>query len=142
MNHPILALAIEILAIVGLTTVLGGAETWLRERFDLDCNPLRILPASGRLGPLSWKRLSFGIPRRFRVTRRWDRPGALVNLADGRYGRILAVCTHPDTPGAVAAVQPESNDPDEDGTPLWVAWESLTPVPSGAPAMAQDGGLA
>lgn len=139
MNYLVL-----VLTLVGATTLISKAETWLRDRFDLDCNPLLVFPASGHIGWLgfSWEGLSIGIPRRFRITRRWDRPGALVNMADGRYGRILTVCTHPDTPGAVAAVQPESNDPDEDGTPLWVAWESLTPVPSGALAVAQDGGVA
>lgn len=143
-NNPTLALAIEWLAVVGLAALLGAAGTWLRARFDLDCNPLLVFPASGSIGWLgfSWEGLSFGIPRRFRVTRRWDRPGALVRLPDGSTARLLSVYTDPAAAGAMATVQPESADGDDDGAPAWVPLGSLSPAGTTAPVPVQDGGVA
>lgn len=102
----------ELLAILGAMHILTGIETWLNERIRLDLNPLWHV-----------------IPRRFKVSLRWDRPGAVVDFGSGRQGVILSV-TEADDADQILLVQPCTAELDEnDGDPEWVTVTELSPLP-------------
>lgn len=114
--HGDTGLIVALLAILGAAWMLTGIENWVLERIKIDLNPLWHV-----------------IPRRFKVRRRWDRPGAVVEFGNGRHGFILSVCEADDV-DQVLLIQPCTADLDEDdGDPEWVAcsavdgeWKSLT----------------
>lgn len=110
------AIIVFLLAILGAATILTGIESWVLERIKIDLHPLWHV-----------------IPRRFKVSVRWDRPGQVFEFDEGRQGVILAVHRADDV-DQVLLVQPCTADLDEDeGDPEWVAcssvdgeWKSLT----------------
>jgi hypothetical protein len=128
--------AVVIAACTGIATVLSGIQGWLSARFALDLNPKLI----GRLpfgkGSLGWD-LWIGVPRRFKIHRRWDRPGAAVTLADGRRGAILYVVADEDTGSAMAVVQTHDDD-FQAQQPEWQPLARLRPLAQQAAVPAGD----
>ena len=121
--------ALVVLAVIGATRTLGAVCDWLAGRFHLDLNLRKFRTAGVRAfgkGEATWD-LWIGIPRTFKVHRRWDRPGALVDMGGGRQGYILAVHTDPDTDGAMAVIQPAADD-EYTGEPEWVPLAAVAPA--------------
>jgi hypothetical protein len=105
------AIIVVLLAILGAMHILDGLGNWVLERISIDLHPLWHV-----------------IPRRFKVSVRWDRPHAMVTLPDGSEAVILYVQEHDDAPYSVALVQP--CDEDEDlGPAIWVPVGSLSSLP-------------
>jgi len=94
--------AVTILAAGGLIRLLHGINDWLSDRFTLDL-------------------------RRLRVHRLAHRPGANVDLGDGRQGVIVYVIRDPDVEEPMAVVQPYDED-DQFEQPEWVPASRLRPL--------------
>ena len=92
--------------------IFDGIGAWVAERIRLDLNPLWHV-----------------IPRRFKISVRWDRPGAPVQLPSGFDGVILAVFETDDQPCPVALVQAFDEDCQNVGSAGWLPVSSLAPVP-------------
>lgn len=106
------AILVCLLAILGGMNILTGIESWLLERIKIDLRPLWHV-----------------IPRRFKLSVRWDRPGAMVTLGDGREGSIVYLLEHDDAPCPIVLVQPYDDNDDPDlQRPEWLPLTSLSPA--------------
>jgi len=103
------ALIVFLLAILGAATILTSIQNWVSERISLDLHPLWHV-----------------IPRRFKVSVRWDRPHALVGMDDGREAVIVLIhAGESDQDPLIALVQPQ-----EECVPAeWALLSSLSPLP-------------
>jgi hypothetical protein len=122
--------------ITGALALWGGiraftiAQNWVTDRYSFDFNWLRLATLGQKRpgnGSIAWD-LWIGIPRRLKIYRRWDRPGAMVGLYDGRPATVLWVTSDPDA-GGVALVQPYDVAEEEAQRPEWAAVASLSPLP-------------
>jgi hypothetical protein len=107
--HGLMGWAIGTLAIFGGAVILTSAQNWLYERVEVSLRHAAI-----------------------RV--RWDRPGALVDMGDGRQGAIMNVFYRDGGCGAprMALIQPYE---DECQRPCeWIPLDHVTPLPAGGPA--------
>jgi hypothetical protein len=125
---------IGILAAWGAIKVCAAAQDWLAARFAIDFNWLRVAigPSGRKIGSgwFGWD-LWIGVPRCLKIHRRWDRPGAMVNLAGGQLATVLWVTIDPDA-GGMAIVQPYDCSTEQAQQPEWVPLGSLSPLPSRA----------
>lgn len=99
--HGPAGIAIGLLALWAVAYALTSAQSWIADRFQVGLR-------SG-------------------VHRRWDRPGARVDMKDGRQARISVVLRDYDA-GPIAVVQPCLSDEDEWQAPEWVRLDGLRPV--------------
>ena len=111
--HGIPAVITILLAALGAMNIYDGIGKRLAERISLDLHPLWHV-----------------IPRRFKVSIRWDRPGAMVMLRGGHEGRILYLLEHDDAECPIVLVQPYDENDDQDlQRPAWYTLTSLAPAP-------------
>ena len=129
--HGDAGLAVGALALWAVIRICGSAQDWLAARFALDFNWLRVAigPSGRKIGSgwFGWD-LWIGVPRRFKVHRRWDRPGSMVSLRDGRLAAVLWVTIDPDA-GGMAIVQPYDVANEQAQQPEWLPLANLSPLP-------------
>lgn len=99
--HGPAGIAVGFLALWSIAYALTSAQGWIAERFQIGLR-------SG-------------------IHRRWDRPGARVDMKDGRQARISDVLRDYDA-GAMAVVQPFRVEDGEWDEPVWVRLDDLRPV--------------
>ena len=117
------------LALWGGIRIVTAVQDWVTDRYAFDFNWLRVAigPSGRKIGSgwFGWD-LWIGVPRRLKVHRRWDRPGAMVGLGDGREGAVLWTAIDLDA-GGIAIVQPYVDELQQQ--PEWVPLERLSPLP-------------
>lgn len=118
--------AIAIFAWYGAVRTGISVQDWLSDRLILDLNPYRVHWSQGG----KWHITVPLFPRRLKVSHRWDRPGVIVTLADGREAVILYVVGDDDLPD-MAAVQPYADEVAQE--PEWAELDTSFPEPTVRP---------
>jgi hypothetical protein len=102
--HGWAGLAVALLGCFGLLALADEAREWLRGQFVVSWSPLR-------------------------VHRRWDRPGVMALVGDGREVTIRWLARDKDA-GDMVSVQAYGEDGQELWPPEWVSLTCLSPVPA------------
>ena len=94
---------VAVLALLGAAGILAAIQDWLSDRLKVTFRPLRI-------------------------RRRWDHPGAHVDLGAGRTGYVFAVYDDDAVKGRMYIIHSD----DEDADPEWVHASHVLPLPAKA----------